>query len=209
MLTLKKLLITPILLLATLDKPEFKISDSIGYDGNIHKIQSSTNYKQTAMGISINLYRVGKAEKIDDLKDIEKQIEKTRDTKVDLYKMTGDLGMILLNTTDPFDNEKTIPYKMLFGKPIRQKISLSIGEVGGFIPSSEIIEITKWIKDNKVETFDGFSKIYDGLSIEVKKELENFGAEDKVTLFNVYVRPLVVMYFTALENENSIIFIGI
>jgi hypothetical protein len=46
------------------------------------------------MGISINLYRVGKAEKLEDLKDLEDQIAQRADTKVDLYKITGDLAVI-------------------------------------------------------------------------------------------------------------------
>ncbi|MDR6782311.1 hypothetical protein [Pedobacter africanus] len=182
-------------------------SYSINHDKNSQKLLPSTNYKQTTFGISINLYRVGKAEKFEDLKDIEIQIAKTKDTKVDLYKMTSDLGMIFLNTTDPFINEDTIPYKMLFGRSVRK--SVSVGDIGGFLPSSEIIEIAKWIKSNKIETFDGFSKMYDGLSTEVKKELKQLGTEDKVTLFNAYVRPLVILYFTALENQNSVIFIGL
>lgn len=95
---------------------------------------------------------------------------------------------------------------MLYGRPTRQ--SVSIGEIGGFLPSSEIFEITKWIKSNKIETFSGFSKMYDNLSIEVKKELEEMGSEDKLDLYNGYVRPLVILYFTALENQNSIVFIG-
>ena len=113
-------------------------------------------------------------------------------------------------TTNAFNKLKTmtntIPYKMLYGKRVEQ--SVSVGEIGGFLPSSEIIEITKWIKNNKIETFDGFSKMYDNLSAEVKKELEEMGTDDKVSLFNGYVRPLAVLYFTALENQNSVIFVG-
>jgi hypothetical protein len=158
------------------------------------------------MGISINLYRTGKAEKLDDLKDLENQITKATDNKVDLYKITADLAVIFLNTTDPFSNTNSIPYKMFYGRQVHK--SINVGEIGGFIPSSEILEITKWIKSNQIQTFNGFSKMYDNLSKEVKKELEEMGAEDKVTLFNGYVKPLSVLYFTAVENENSIVFIG-
>ena len=138
--------------------------------------------------------------------NLESQISKRTDTKVDLYKTTLDLAVIFLNSTDPYSNQNTVPYKMLFGKEAHQ--SVSVGEIGGFLPSAEIPEITNWIKNNKVETFDGFSKMYDNLSKEVKKELEEMGSEDKVSLFNGYVRPLVVLYFTALENQNSVVFIG-
>lgn len=164
------------------------------------------NYLQYTMSISINLYRVGKAEELIDLKDLEGQIAKTAHTKVDLYKITSDLAVIFLNSTNPYSNTNTIPYKMLFGKHAEQ--SVSVGEIGGFLRSSDIPEITKWIKTNKIETFEGFSKIYDNLSEEVKNELEEMNSEDKTVLFNAYVRPLVVLYFTALENDNSVLFIG-
>ncbi|GEO09537.1 hypothetical protein SAE01_20330 [Segetibacter aerophilus] len=162
--------------------------------------------KKNAFGISINLYRLAKAEKLEDIKDLEGQLAKTADTKVNLYKITGDIAMIFLNTTDPFSNPTTIPYKMLYGK--RAKKSVSVGDVGGFLATTEIPEITQWIKKNKIETFEGFSKVYDNLSKEVKKELEEMGTEDKADLFTGYVRPMVVLYFTALENNNSVVFIG-
>jgi hypothetical protein len=180
-----------------------------------HCLQTTSEPKKTLalnlnksknMGISINLYRVGKAEKFEDLKDLESQIVKTEDTKVDLYRITEDLAIIFLNTNDPYKDTNTIPYKMLYGRHCEKNIS--IGDIGGFLPSSEIPEITKWIKANKIETFDGFSKMYDSLSIDVKEQLEDMGTDDKVSLFNGYVRPLTVLYFTALENQNSVIFVG-
>lgn len=158
------------------------------------------------MGVSINLYRIGKAEKIEDVKDLEGEIVKRSDTKVDLYKITPDLAVIFLNSINPYEDRNSIPYKMLFGRSVHH--SVSVGEIGGFLPSSEILEITKWIKKNKIQTFDGFSKMYDNLSIDVKKELEEMGTDDKVSLFNGYIRPLVVLYFTALENQNSVVFIA-
>ncbi len=205
---LRQLLIIPFLLAGTHKNQEsLKLySDtSISTFDNRH-ILNNNNHIQRTMGISINLYRLSKAEKLDDIKDLENQIAKTTDTKVDLYKITSDLAVIFLNSTDPYSNQNTIPYKMLFGKEAHK--SVNVGEVGGFLPSSEILEITKWIKTNKIETFDGFSKMYDNLSKEVKKELEEMGSDDKVSLFNGYVRPLVVLYFTALENQNSVVFIG-
>ena len=208
MTTPKQLLIIPLLFIATHKNLEFL---NLGLDttNTIADNRNNSNIKkhfQKTMGISINLYRIGKAEKLDDIKDLENQIAKTTDTKVDLYKITSDLAVIFLNSTDPYSNQNTIPYKMLFGKEAHK--SVHAGEVGGFLPSSEIPGITKWIKTNKIETFEGFSKMYDNLSKEVKKELEEMGSDDKVSLFNGYVRPLVVLYFTALENQNSVVFIG-
>lgn len=197
---LRQLVIFPFLFLVTHKSCVFNNSKPDNFTFSID------NHLQKTMGISINLYRLSKAEKLDDIKDLENQIEKTSDTKVDLYKITSDLAVIFLNSTDPYSNPNTIPYKMLFGKHAEK--SVSVGEVGGFLASSEIPEITKWIKTNRIETFDGFSKIYDNLSAEVKKELEEMGSEEKASLFNGYVRPLVVLYFTALENQNSVLFIG-
>jgi len=208
MTMLRQLLFIPFLFLWTLKNQELTYfytetsNTSIDNRCNIN----NRNHIQKTMGISINLYRISKAEKLEDVKDLESQISKRTDTKVDLYKITSDLAVIFLNSTDPYSNQNTVPYKMLFGKETHQ--SVSVGEIGGFLPSSEIPEITKWIKTNKIETFDGFSKMYDNLSKEVKKELEEMGSDDKVSLFNGYVRPLVVLYFTALENQNSVVFIG-
>ena len=208
MTTLKQLLIILLLFLETHENHGFL---NLGLDTAKTSVDNRINSNkkkpfQKTMGISINLYRIGKAEKLDDIQDLENQIAKTTDTKVDLYKISSDLAVIFLNSIDPYSNQNTIPYKMLFGKETHK--SVNIGEVGGFLPSSEIPEITKWIKTNKIETFDGFSKMYDNLSKEVKKELEEMGSDDKVSLFNGYVRPLVVLYFTALENQNSVVFIG-
>lgn len=197
---LRHLLIIPLLFLGT-----YK-NQGLNYLSQDTSESSMGNYIQKNMGISINLYRLKKAEKLDQIKDLENQIAKTTDTKVDLYKISSDLAIIFLNSTDPYSNQNTIPYKMLFGNKAHQNVSF--GEIGGFIPSSEIPEITKWIKTNKIETFDGFSKMYDNLSKEVKKELEEMSSDNKVSLFNGYVRPLVVLYFTALENQNSVVFIG-
>lgn len=208
MTILIKLLIIPFLFVGTHKNQEFIDLFPDNSNASIDNRNNLNNYNhiQETMGISINLYRIGKAEKIEDIKDLENQIAKTKDTKVDLYKITSDLAVIFLNSTDPFSNQNTIPYKMLFGKKTHQ--SVSVGEIGGFLPSSEIPEITKWIKTNKIETFEGFSKMYDNLSKEVKKELEEMGTDDKISLFNGYVRPLVVLYFTALENQNSVVFIA-
>ena len=204
----RQLLLLPFLFVMPIkNKGLVKISSDISSKNIDARNFSTTNKnKQKFMGISISLYRVAKAEKLDDLKDLESEIAKTTDTRVNLYKITGDLLVIFLNTTEPYENINTIPYKMLYGTPCEK--SISVGEIGGFLPSSEILEITKWIKKNKIETFAGFSKMYDDLSKDVKKELEEMVSDDKVALFNGYVRPLTVLYFTALENQNSILFVG-
>ena len=200
MIILRQLIIIPLLIMATSHAGTSDIRKETPQNLNDKK------HIQKVMGISINLYRISNAEKLEDIKDLENQIAKTSDTKVDLYKISGDLAVIFLNSTNPFSNKNTIPYKMLFGN--QAQLSVSVGEIGGFLPNSEILEITKWIKSNRIETFDGFSEMYDNLSPEVKSLLKDMATDDKVALFNGYVRPLVVLYFTALENQNSVVFIG-
>lgn len=194
------------LMMGTLHQPSGKLKAATANNGTLNHRSDLNKTKTNKFGISIILYRLPKAEKLEDIKDLEIQIAKTADTRVNLYKITGDLATIFLNTTDPFTNSKTIAYRMLYGN--RAGKSVSVGDVGGFLATSEIKEITQWIKKNKIETFEGFSKVYDNLSNEVKKELEEMGTEDKAGLFDGYVRPLVVLYFTALENDNSVVFIG-
>lgn len=76
------------------------------------------------------------------------------------------------------------------------------------MPAAEIAEIAKWIKSNKIETSNGFSEMYDNLSEEVIELLEEMGTDDKESLFDGYVKPLVDLFFAALENKNSVLFIG-
>ena len=173
---------------------------------SLNQIFDQTITQNRTMGISINVYRLNSAEKFDEISDLESQIDKRADTKVDLYKITSDLALIFTNSTNPYIDINSIPYKMLFGNHVKREIS--IGQVGGFLPTSEIPLITKWIKSNRIETYGGFSAMYDSLSNSVKNELAEMGSEDKVVLFNSYVRPLVVLYFTALENSNSVVFVG-
>ncbi len=154
----------------------------------------------------MNLYRTDKSESFEDLRDLESQMAKREDTKVDLYKIAGDLAVILLDNTEPYDDTDSIVYKMLFGKPVRTGVDFT--EIIGFLPSSEIAEITTWIKQNGIHTYDGFSKIYDNLSDEVKQWLQDMGTDEKNGLFNGYIHPMVVLYFTALENDNSVLFEG-
>jgi hypothetical protein len=152
------------------------------------------------------LYRTDKAERFEDLIDLENQLAKREDTKVDLYKIAGDLAVVFLNNTDPYDDTDSIVYRMLFGRQVRTGVDFA--EIGGFLPSSMIPEITTWIKEKGIHTYDGFSKIYNNLSDEVKQWLQDMATDDKNGLFSGYVRPLVVLYFTALEEGHSVIFEG-
>lgn len=158
------------------------------------------------MGISINLYRVSPAEKIEDLKTIDLELEKSSEAKVNLYKMTEDLALIFLDEPDPFRDLKTIPYKMLFGNGNQQVPGHP--EIGGFIPSSEVRAITEWIGQNKMTDFEGFSKKYDSLSDEVRAQLEEIGSPGKEELYQGYAAPLINFYFAALKENNSVVICG-
>ncbi len=179
--------------------------NTIQIASSIHKTKKP-NIKLKPMGISINLYRIATAEKMDDVKNIENEIIKARITKVDLYKMTEDLAIIFLNKPDPWADINSIPYKMMFGN----KVSKNMGDyqVGGFLPSSEVKNIVGWIKQNNLSKIEGFSKMYDNLSKDTVHELEEIDSPDKNEMFTAYVKPLVDFYFAALKDHNSIVIIG-
>ncbi|MDB5231506.1 MAG: hypothetical protein JWN76_2311 [Chitinophagaceae bacterium] len=63
------------------------------------------------MSISINVYRVGKAESLQDLQDLGNELEIAENTKVDLYKMTEDLALIFTNQPDPFADTQSFLIK--------------------------------------------------------------------------------------------------
>jgi hypothetical protein len=156
------------------------------------------------LGISIVLYRVGKANKVDDLSNLEKQLDKSK--SVNLYKITQDLGVIFMNTADPYSDTAALPYKMLFGTFVEKQAGDRV--VNGFVSTSEVAIICNWIKNNKIDSFEGFSRMYDSLSKEAKQELEDIGADDKKNLFSGYVEPLTKFYFAALKDTNSIVICG-
>jgi len=156
------------------------------------------------MGISINLYRVSKAENINELKDLKTELFEAAPKKIDLYKMTEDLAIIFLNQIDPFTDTTTIPYKMLFGNAVTVT---GHPEIGGFIPSSQILTITNWIKEHQIDTPNGFAKMYADLSAAVKAELDDIGSPDHEELYD-YVRPMTSFYLSALEEGNAVIICG-
>jgi hypothetical protein len=155
------------------------------------------------MGISIKLYRVSKAERIEELNDLETELENVQRDCVDLYKMTEDLGVIFLNNVDPYIDTDAIGYKVLFGN--YTDISAGSRQIGGFIPTSEIPAITAWIKENNLDNFQGFSEMYDNLSSEVNQQLDDIGSPDKKELFDYYLKQLTELYYAAGKSDNSII----
>ncbi|MBL0882185.1 MAG: hypothetical protein IBJ16_02345, partial [Chitinophagaceae bacterium] len=122
------------------------------------------------------------------------------------YKMTEDLAIIFMNTVDTYSDTTALPYKMLFGNYIEKQVGYRI--INGFLSTSEVAKICNWIREHKINSFEGFSKMYDALSQEAKQELEDIGADDKEGLFKGYVEPLTKFYFEALGENNAIVICG-
>ena len=156
------------------------------------------------MGISVVLYRVDRADRFEDLSNLEKQMDRSK--SVNLYKCTQDLGIIFMNTADPYSNTEALPYKILFGNFVEKEVGDR--QINGFASTKEVTEICEWIKKNRIDSYAGFSKLYDNLSREAKQELEDIGADDKKSMYEGYVQPLTQFYFAALKNKNSILFCG-
>ena len=158
------------------------------------------------MGISIVLYRADKADKIDDLSDLEKQMDKSK--SVNLYKITEDLGIIFMNTANPYSDTTALPYKILFGNYVEKEIDYRV--INGFLSTKEVVTICDWIKKHNIDIYEGFETMFDNLSKEAKQALEDIGvsADEKKGLFDAYVQPLTQFYFSALKDKNSILLCG-
>ncbi|HVG41311.1 MAG TPA: hypothetical protein VM888_06845 [Chitinophagaceae bacterium] len=111
-----------------------------------------------------------------------------------------------MNTEDIYSNEQALPYKMLFGTYVSKPIGDRV--VNGFVNTSEVETICKWIRISKIESFEGFSKVYNNLSSDTKQALVDIGSEDMKDLFKGYVKPLTEFYFAALKHKNSIVICG-
>jgi hypothetical protein len=158
------------------------------------------------LGISIVLYRADKADKIDDLSDLEKQMDKSK--SVNLYKITEDLGIIFMNTANPYSDTTALPYKILFGNYVEKEIDYRV--INGFLSTKEVVTICDWIKKHNIDIYEGFETMFDNLSKEAKQALEDIGvgADEKKGLFEAYVQPLTQFYFSALKDKNSILLCG-
>ncbi|MCU0336011.1 MAG: hypothetical protein MUF62_13385, partial [Chitinophagaceae bacterium] len=63
------------------------------------------------MGVSIVLYQMAPAASIQTLSAAAVQIDPSK--SINLYKMTEDLGIIFMNTEDPYNDTEALPYQML------------------------------------------------------------------------------------------------
>ena len=158
------------------------------------------------MGISIVLYRADKADEIDDLSNLEEQMDKSK--SVNLYKITEDMGIIFMNTANPYSDTTALPYKMLFGNYVEMQVDTRI--INGFVSTTEVVTICDWIKNHDIDNFEGFAAMFDNLSKEAKQALEDIGvgADDMKGLFQGYVQSLTQFYFSALKEKNSIVICG-
>ncbi len=158
------------------------------------------------MGISIVLYRVDKADEIGDLFNLEKQMDKSK--SVNLYKTTEDMGIIFMNTANPYSDTAALPYKMLFGTFVEMQVD--VRAINGFVSTTEVVTICEWIKKHNIDSYDGFATMFDNLSAKAKQALEDIGtgADEMKGLFDGYVHPLTQFYFSALKEKNSIVICG-
>jgi hypothetical protein len=108
-----------------------------------------------------------------------------------------------MNTADPFSDTAALPYKMLYGTFVEKQAGDRV--INGFISTNEVATICTWIKEHKIDSYEGFAKMYDGLSKEARQELEDIDADDKKGLFDGYVQPLTQFYFAAQKDNNSIV----
>ena len=168
--------------------------------------QTNTNKASNFKSTCKSLYRVKSAEKLEELTFLKKELHKANATSIDLRQMTRDLCMLFNDTTDIYDLYNTIPSRMLFGNRVEAYTGYS--NVSGFVPTSEVAKIVKWIKINKIDSESGFIKLYDNASAEVKEEIENRGTPKKDVLYKYYVKPLINFYLDALNEKNSIVITG-
>ena len=173
----------------------------------INKSKQSGAWKGTTFKSNFKtLYRIKNAEKLQEITSLKQELHKANATSVDLRLMTKDLYILLNDTTDVDGLDNSIPYKMIFGNPIEEGVSNR--NISGFLPSSDVVEIVKWIKQNKIDTEVGFMKLYDNTSAEEKEELEDRGTPKKDVLYKYYVKPLINFYLGALNEKNSIVITG-
>jgi hypothetical protein len=158
------------------------------------------------LGISIVLYRVDKADEIDDLSNLEEQMDKSK--SVNLYKITEDIGIIFMNTANPYSDTTALPYKMLFGTYVEKQVDTRV--INGFVSTTEVGIICDWIKKHNIDNYEGFATMFDNLSKEAKRALEDIGVgdDDKKSLFQGYIHSLTQFYFSALKDKNSIVICG-
>lgn len=155
------------------------------------------------MGVSIKLYRIKKANEIEEVESLENELEKAEKNQVDLYKVYHDILMVLQNNIEPYEGEKNNEKKVIFGNKIN--IQAGYRQCVGFIPTNEIKDINEWIKSRGIETKEGFAQIHDDLGEEVKQELKDFCSPDKNEMFEFYIEKLVSFYWQAEVDENSVV----
>jgi hypothetical protein len=156
------------------------------------------------VSISIVLYSVPSVENVNDLHITQEQIQQS--DSVNLYKITEDLCIIFNNSTEPYEDTEALPYKAIFGN----FVNVDVGDitVNGFVSTAEVSKICDWIKENEIEKFDGFSKIYNSISEDAMQLLREIGSDPKEALFAAYVKPLTDFYFKVFNDKSAIIVCG-
>jgi hypothetical protein len=174
---------------------------------NYVQLTKLNNVKTKTLGISIYLYSLPKADSIEAFKDLDAELKSIKQKFLCIDQAGEDLAIIFTNESEPFFATNSIPYKMLYGRKC-EKESNVVSLIAGFLSTKEVVEVERWIKEKKLETFEGFELMYRKLSDSSLERLKEIGSENTTKLYNSYVEPLVEFYLNARRNNSSVLFVG-
>jgi hypothetical protein len=159
------------------------------------------------MGVSIYLKRIDSAEDINKVLNLEQKVADSQRPTLNIERAGQDLAIIFTNKPN-FDSDiKHVAFRALYGNPVN--VSAGGYSIGGFVPTSQVKEICDWLRSSKLTTEAGFEVFCDKLSKESHTELEDIGDEDKMSLYEYRVKPLVQFYLEAEKEHNSIVLYGL
>jgi hypothetical protein len=153
------------------------------------------------MGVEINLYPVRKAQRIDEIDNLEEEIDQARDNAGYLYKIYHDLLIVLQDAADPYEDESTLAYKAVMGNRIPDGYTW---EHVGFVPFEEVEVIYKWLKELNIGTPEGFENLYNNRGEEAREELEYIGTDSWEEIYP-YAEILVKVYDYAHEKQCAMV----
>lgn len=157
------------------------------------------------MGMSLVLHGIRDSDSIEKETDLEDQIESSPDDSVDLYKIFGDLAMVLTNSIRPFNLPDSMGFKAVMGIAGEGHFEVGWRGVVGFLTNKQASEVFDWLKALKIDSEDRFLEFYDRLEEKVKQTLIDYGSE-KDELFEGYLLPLLKFYEMIVNKKKAIIF---
>lgn len=153
------------------------------------------------MGVEINLYPVRKAQKIEEIINLEEEIDQAKDNAAYLYKRYHDLLIVLQqDAADPYEDESTIAFRAVMGNCIPDMP----WEHVGFVPFEEVEAIHAWLQELKIDTPEGFENLYNRCGEEARDELDSIGSDNWEEIYP-YAQGLVKVYDYAYKMQCSIV----